>query len=66
MHSNSSDELDVMSKDEMKAEALMFSSLIDFGTNTGLEDQYITFEDALNYVFKTTNYFEHVFSAQEH
>ncbi|THG93376.1 hypothetical protein EW145_g8394, partial [Phellinidium pouzarii] len=58
------DELDLMSEDEMQAEALMFTGLMDFGANAGLEDQYIAFEDAFDYVFKSTNHFEHVFSAE--
>ncbi|THG98489.1 hypothetical protein EW145_g7418, partial [Phellinidium pouzarii] len=58
------DELDLMSEDEMQAEALMFTSLMDFGANAGLEDQYIAFEDAFDYVLKSTNHFEHVFSAE--
>ncbi|THH02998.1 hypothetical protein EW145_g6619 [Phellinidium pouzarii] len=58
------DELDLMSEDEMQAEALMFTGLMDFGANAGLEDQYIAFEDAFDYVLKSTNHFEHVFSAE--
>ncbi|THH03234.1 hypothetical protein EW145_g6416, partial [Phellinidium pouzarii] len=58
------DELDLMSEDEMQAEALMFTGLMDFGANAGLEDQYIAFEDAFDYVLKSTNHFQHVFSAE--
>ena len=64
MDSDSPDELDIMSEEELQAEALMFSALMDFGANAGLEDVYIPFEDAFEYVFQSTNKFEHVFSAQ--
>ena len=64
MDNDSSDKLDIISEEELQAEALMFSVLMDFGANAGLEDVYIPFEDAFEYVFQSTNKFEHVFSAQ--
>ena len=63
MDSDSSDELDVMSEEELQAEALMFTGLMDFGANAGLEDIYLSY-DALEYAFQTSNHFEQAFSAQ--
>ena len=37
MDSDSPDELNIMSEEELQAEALMFSALMDFGANAGLE-----------------------------
>ncbi|OCB92219.1 hypothetical protein A7U60_g384 [Sanghuangporus baumii] len=65
MDSNSPDELDIMSEEELQAEALMFASLIDFGTNAELEDIYLSYEDALKYAFQSSNCSEHVFSVQD-
>ena len=64
MDSNSSDELNVMSEEKLQAEALMFTGLMDFGANAGLEDIYLSYDDALKYVFQTSNHFEQAFSAQ--
>ena len=64
MVSDSSDELDVMSEEELQAEALMFTGLMDFGANAGLEDIYLSYDDALEYAFQTSNHFEQAFSAQ--
>ncbi|OCB91304.1 hypothetical protein A7U60_g1471 [Sanghuangporus baumii] len=65
MDSDSPDELDIMSEEELQAEALMFAGLMDFGANAGLEDIYLSYEDALEYTFQLSNCFEHVFSAQD-
>ncbi|KAL5532213.1 hypothetical protein ACEPAF_5777 [Sanghuangporus sanghuang] len=65
MDSDSPDELDIMSEEELQAEALMFAGLIDFGANAGLEDIYLSYEDALEYAFQSSNCAEHVFSAQD-
>ena len=64
MDSDSSDELDVMSEEELQAEALLFTGLMDFGANAGLEDIYLSYDDALEYAFQTSNHFEQAFSAQ--
>ncbi|KAL5521963.1 hypothetical protein ACEPAF_1819 [Sanghuangporus sanghuang] len=65
MDSDSPDELDIMSEEELQAEALMFAGLMDFGANAGLEDIYLSYEDALEYAFQSSNCTEHVFSAQD-
>ncbi|OCB92218.1 hypothetical protein A7U60_g389 [Sanghuangporus baumii] len=49
MDSDSPDELNIMSKEELQAEALMFTGLINFGANAGLENIYLSYEDALEY-----------------
>ena len=59
--SDSSDELDMMSEEELQAEALMFAGLMDFA---GLKDIYLSYDDALEYAFQTSNHFEQAFSAQ--
>lgn len=41
----------------------MFTGLMDFGANAGLGDKYLDFDDAFEYVFKSTNKLEHAFSA---
>ena len=51
MDSDSSDELDVMLEEELQAETLMVTGLMDFGANAGLEDIYLSYDDALKYVF---------------
>ena len=56
----SDDPLDVMSEDEeLMAQELMFAGLMDFGANAGLGDKYLDFDDAFEYVFKSTNKLEH-------
>ena len=53
-----------MLEEELQAKALVFTSLIDFGASTRLKNIYLSYDDALEYAFQTSNHFEQAFSAQ--